>query len=55
MKTLNSFLSANHASEVILNLNQISALKGGDANSSSGGATDHSEIIEKDPPIYIKE
>ncbi len=55
MKTLNSFLSANQSSEVILNLNQLNVLKGGEDSASSSGTPDNTEIIEKDPPIYIKE
>ncbi len=55
MKTLSSFLSANQSSEVILNLNQLNVLKGGEESASSSGTPDNTEIIEKDPPIYIKE
>ncbi|MBN1988251.1 MAG: hypothetical protein JW783_02490 [Bacteroidales bacterium] len=47
MKTLTNFLTANQSAEVVLDLNQLNALKGGDGD---GGY-----IIEKDPPIYIKE
>ncbi|KAF5084347.1 hypothetical protein DSECCO2_79750 [anaerobic digester metagenome] len=50
MKTLSSFLSANQSLEVILNLNQLNVLKGGEENSTHDG-----EIIDRDKPIYIKE
>ena len=53
MKTLSSFLSANQSSEVILNLNQLNVLKGGDGNTST--SNEQGEIVEKNPPIYIKE
>jgi len=53
MKTLNSFLSANQSSEVVLNLNQLNVLKGGDGNTST--SNEQGEIVEKNPPIYIKE
>ncbi len=53
MKTLSSFLSANQSSEVILNLNQLNVLKGGEESSST--SNEQGEIVEKNPPIYIKE
>ena len=53
MKTLSSFLSANQSLEVILNLNQLNVLKGGEESSST--SNEQGEIVEKNPPIYIKE
>ncbi|KAF5084348.1 hypothetical protein DSECCO2_79760 [anaerobic digester metagenome] len=50
MKTINSLISTNQANDIILNLNQLNVLKGGEESSSHDG-----EIIDPDKPIYIKE
>ncbi len=58
MKTLSSFLSANQSSEVILNLNQLNVLKGGEESSSTkstNNSSDGGDVVEVDIPIYIKE
>ncbi len=52
MKTFNTILALAQQDIIILNINQLSTIRGGEENNSSN---EQGEIVEKNPPIYIKE
>lgn len=52
MKTFDTILALAQQDIIILNINQLNTIKGGEENNSSN---EQGEIVEKNPPIYIKE